>query len=152
MEDRLPDKWSRHCRTSLIRPHPRGASMRHLIFMAVTTPANEVWGGTEMNAVCGPEIRQTDTALDKQFPIRESTALKFRAYLFDVFNHDQLGNHSGRCTASLVRVLLARLQGRTRQTRSEHCRFQLLQQQHRYAAGRNTDRCLSERACAHCRR
>jgi hypothetical protein len=59
---------------------------------AFTTPAKGQWGDLGRNALRGPGISQADMGMQKQFHIRESMALQFRADIFNIFNYDQVGN------------------------------------------------------------
>jgi hypothetical protein len=67
---------------------------------AFTTPANGQWGNAERNAVRGLGFSQADMGMQKQFHIRETMNLQFRADLFNTFNFDQIGSPSTKWTAS----------------------------------------------------
>jgi hypothetical protein len=59
---------------------------------AFATPAKGTWGNAGRNIVRGPQLFQIDAALAKDTRITERTALVFRADVFNVFNHPELGS------------------------------------------------------------
>ena len=65
---------------------------------AFTTPPNGQWGNAGRNILRAPGIWQTDTSLEKRFPIAERTAISFRADVFNLFNRAQLGNPNVKWT------------------------------------------------------
>jgi hypothetical protein len=65
---------------------------------AFAVPANGTWGNAPRNAVRVPGIWQTDLSLEKRFPVRESKAISFRADVFNVFNHAQIGSPNVKWT------------------------------------------------------
>jgi len=50
------------------------------------------WGDLGRNGVRGLPFSQADMGMQKQFAIRESMALQFRADFFNIFNYDQIGS------------------------------------------------------------
>jgi hypothetical protein len=58
---------------------------------AFTTPLDGVWGDAGRNILWAHGIWQMDVSLDKRFPVTERIALSFRADVFNLFNHAQLG-------------------------------------------------------------
>jgi hypothetical protein len=62
--------------------------------LAFTTPAKGTWGDAGRNILRAPGIWQTDTAIEKRFPLSERIAMSFRADVFNIFNRAQLGNPS----------------------------------------------------------
>jgi hypothetical protein len=65
---------------------------------AFTTPPNGQWGNAGRNILRAPGIWQTDTSLEKRFPISERTAISFRADVFNLFNRAQLGSPNVKWT------------------------------------------------------
>jgi hypothetical protein len=65
---------------------------------AFAVPANGTWGNAPRNAVRVPGIWQADLSLEKRFPVRESKAISFRADVFNVFNHAQIGSPNVKWT------------------------------------------------------
>ncbi len=59
---------------------------------AFTTPANGAWGNAGRDIVTGPNLFQTDAALQKDTRINERMGLIFRFDVFNVFNHPELGS------------------------------------------------------------
>jgi hypothetical protein len=59
---------------------------------AFTTPANGVFGDAGRDAVIGPDLFQIDLALQKDTRLSERMGLIFRADVFNVFNHPELGS------------------------------------------------------------
>jgi hypothetical protein len=59
---------------------------------AFTTPANGVFGNLGRDTVTGPDLFQIDAALQKDTKINERFGLIFRADVFNVFNHPELGS------------------------------------------------------------
>ncbi|MGH8247932.1 MAG: hypothetical protein ACREUU_16040, partial [Gammaproteobacteria bacterium] len=54
-------------------------------------PARGEFGNVGRNTLPGPRFWQTDFSLFKQFPLRETVTLQFRAEAFNIFNHTNLG-------------------------------------------------------------
>jgi hypothetical protein len=54
-------------------------------------PQRGEFGNVGRNALTGPRFWQTDFSAFKQFPLRESMLLQFRAEAFNFFNHTNLG-------------------------------------------------------------
>jgi len=59
---------------------------------AFATPAKGTWGNAGRNIVTGPQLFQIDAALAKDTRITERMGLVFRADVFNIFNHPELGN------------------------------------------------------------
>jgi hypothetical protein len=59
---------------------------------AFATPAKGAWGNAGRNTVVGPQLFQIDTSLAKDTRLTERMGLVFRADVFNVFNHPELGN------------------------------------------------------------
>jgi hypothetical protein len=59
---------------------------------AFTTPANGTWGNLGRDTLDGPELFQIDAALQKDTKLSERMGLIFRADVFNVFNHPELGS------------------------------------------------------------
>jgi hypothetical protein len=59
---------------------------------AFATPANGVFGNEGRDTVTGPNLFQVDLALQKDSRITERMGLIFRADVFNVFNHPELGS------------------------------------------------------------
>ena len=59
---------------------------------AFTTPANGAWGDAGRDIVTGPNLFQIDAALQKDTRLSERMGLIFRADVFNVFNHPELGS------------------------------------------------------------
>ncbi len=53
-------------------------------------PANGTWGNAGTGILIGPHTFSGDFSVSKNFPIRESMTLQFRAEMFNVFNHPNL--------------------------------------------------------------
>jgi len=53
------------------------------------------FGDAGRNIVIGPNVRNFDAALVKEFQVRESANVQFRWDVFDVFNHPNFANPSG---------------------------------------------------------
>ena len=62
---------------------------------AFTLPASGVYGNAPRNAARGPKLIQFDTALAKQFLIKEKHRLDFRMDVFNLFNRPQYGQPDG---------------------------------------------------------
>jgi hypothetical protein len=67
---------------------------------AFTIPNVDQIGNSGRNSVFGPHFTNTDLALQKDFPIRESLVFQFRVDAFNAFNHINLGNPSGNLQAT----------------------------------------------------
>jgi hypothetical protein len=59
---------------------------------AFAAPKVGLWGTSGRNIVTGPRLFQIDAALSKTTKLTERTNLIFRAEVFNVFNHPQLGS------------------------------------------------------------
>ena len=59
---------------------------------AYATPANGAWGDLGRDTVIGPRLFQIDAALQKDTRLSERMGLIFRADVFNVFNHPELGS------------------------------------------------------------
>ena len=66
---------------------------------AFSMPANNTFGNLTRNAVRAPGLWQIDSSMQKQFPIRERMSLSFRADVFNVLNHTQIGKPGTKWTA-----------------------------------------------------
>lgn len=58
----------------------------------VAPPGVSPWGNLGRNGLRGLPFSQADMGMQKQFAIRESMALQFRADFFNIFNYDQIGS------------------------------------------------------------
>lgn len=92
----LPDqinKSQRPDRVPGVPLYPKHQSLSQWINPdAFNTPADGTWGDLSRNAVRGPGICQADMGMEKQFQVRESMSLQFRADFFNIFNYDQIGS------------------------------------------------------------
>lgn len=59
---------------------------------AFATPANGVFGNLGRDTVTGPDLFQIDAALQKDTKLTERMGLIFRAEVYNVFNHPELGS------------------------------------------------------------
>lgn len=100
----IPDGLSLENGTSYQRPDyvggqsltPANQSINNWINAgAFAVPANFTWGNAGRNLVRGPRFWQADTALSRDFSIRERFVLRFRAEAFNVFNRAQFGSPNG---------------------------------------------------------
>jgi hypothetical protein len=77
---------------------------------AFSNPAHGTWGNAGADIVRGPKLFQIDTALAKDTRLTESTRLTFRADIFNIFNHPELGppnlNFSAPATFGRITSLL----------------------------------------------
>jgi outer membrane receptor protein involved in Fe transport len=64
-----------------------------------TCPGLDQIGNTGRNSNFGPGFFNTDLAVQKNFPIRESISATFRMDAFNVFNHISAANPNGNATA-----------------------------------------------------
>jgi hypothetical protein len=75
-----------------------------------STPAHGTWGNAGADIVAGPNLFQIDTALAKDTRLTERMGLIFRADVFNVFNHPELGspnlNFSAPATFGRITSLL----------------------------------------------
>jgi Carboxypeptidase regulatory-like domain/TonB dependent receptor/TonB-dependent Receptor Plug Domain len=80
---------------------PGGRVVNCEAFIANCDPANlpASEGNAGRNIARGFEAVQADTAIRREFPIRESLGLTFRAEAFNVFNHAIFGNIYNQLTA-----------------------------------------------------
>jgi hypothetical protein len=72
---------------------------------AFVTPAPGTWGSLGRNVGRGPGYYEIDTALEKQMPITERLALKFRAEAFNVLNHPIYGDPGTDISSSSFGVI-----------------------------------------------
>jgi hypothetical protein len=63
--------------------------------MGFTAAGLDEIGNTGRNSTYGPNFFNTDLAVQKNFPIRESLFAQFRMDAYNVFNHMSLGNPGG---------------------------------------------------------
>ena len=71
---------------------PTGQNINDWINIAAfTTPANGTFGNLGRDTVTGPDLFQIDAALQKDTKLNERFGLIFRADVFNVFNHPELG-------------------------------------------------------------
>jgi hypothetical protein len=77
---------------------------------AFSAPLPGTWGNAGANIVRGPKLFQIDAALAKDTRVTERTGLVFRADIFNVFNHPELGapnlNFSAPATFGRITSLL----------------------------------------------
>jgi hypothetical protein len=77
---------------------------------AFATPAHGTWGNAGADIVRGPKLFQIDAALAKDTRITDLTRLIFRADIFNMFNHPELGapnlNFSAPATFGRITSLL----------------------------------------------
>jgi hypothetical protein len=77
---------------------------------AFSAPVKGTWGNAGSNIVTRPNLFQIDAALAKDTRLTESTRLIFRADIFNVFNHPELGppnlNYSAPATFGRITSLL----------------------------------------------
>ena len=64
-------------------------------FLGFTPSALDEIGTAGRNGVFGPNFFNTDLAVQKNFPIKESLFAQFRMDAYNVFNHMSLGNPGG---------------------------------------------------------
>ena len=70
-----------------------GQSINHWTNIAAfSAPAHGTWGNAGADIVTGPKLFQIDAALAKDTKIRERVGLIFRADIFNMFNHPELGS------------------------------------------------------------
>jgi hypothetical protein len=58
-------------------------------------PAAGTFGNINRDSLVGPRLVNTDLAVAKSFPIKESVSVQFRAEAFNLFNHVNLGQPNG---------------------------------------------------------
>jgi len=77
---------------------------------AFSNPVHGTWGNAGVDIVDGPNLFQIDAALAKETRMRERMGLIFRADIFNVFNHPELGspnlNFSAPATFGRITSLL----------------------------------------------
>jgi hypothetical protein len=77
---------------------------------AFSAPAVGTWGNAGADIVNGPKLFQIDAALAKDTKLTERTGLVFRADIFNIFNHPELGapnlNFSAPATFGRITSLL----------------------------------------------
>ena len=64
-------------------------------FQGFTAPGLDEIGNTGRNSTYGPNLFNTDLAVQKNFPIKESLFAQFRMDAYNVFNHMSLSNPGG---------------------------------------------------------
>jgi Carboxypeptidase regulatory-like domain len=64
------------------------------------TPAQYAYGNAGRDIVTGPGIENFDATFQKNFPIRETTQIQFRADIFDFFNHPNFNQPNRIFTAT----------------------------------------------------
>jgi hypothetical protein len=64
-------------------------------FNGFTAPGLDQIGNTGRNSTFGPNYFNTDLAVQKNFPIKESLFAQFRMDAYNVFNHMSLSNPGG---------------------------------------------------------
>jgi hypothetical protein len=70
-----------------------GQTIDHWINLAAfAVPAKGAWGNLGRDVARGPQLFQIDASLAKDTKISERVGLVFRADVFNVFNHPELGN------------------------------------------------------------
>jgi hypothetical protein len=74
---------------------------------AFTTNAIGTFGNTGRNALRGPGQANVDASVLKNFTLRESTALQFRAEFFNLFNRANFGNPNATVTSPLFGKILS---------------------------------------------
>jgi hypothetical protein len=70
-------------------PKERRTLTRYFDTSAVVAPAPATWGNLGRNVLVRPGINNWDLAFSKNFRLRESLRLQFRAEMFNAFNHPQ---------------------------------------------------------------
>jgi hypothetical protein len=92
----LPDANTRNQRPDLVPGmsiYPAHQTINNWFNAAAfVTPAPGTWGNLGRNVGRGPGYYEIDTALQKETPITERLALKFRAEAFNVLNHPIYGD------------------------------------------------------------
>src|SRR5262249_10577060 len=88
-----------------------GQAIDHWVNIAAfANPIKGTWGNAGRSLVRGPKLFQIDAALAKDTRITERTSLTFRADVFNVFNHPELGspglNFSSPATFGRITSLL----------------------------------------------
>jgi hypothetical protein len=105
----VPDGLSLENGSSFQRPNyvggmslaPANQSINHWINAAAfAAPADGTWGNAGRNLVRCPWFWQADTALSRDFHIRERFILLFRAEAFNMFNRAQFGNPNANFSSS----------------------------------------------------
>jgi hypothetical protein len=76
---------------------------------AFVKPAPGTWGTVGRNVGRGPGYYEIDTALEREMPITERLALKFRAEAFNVLNHPIYGDPATDISSSSFGVITAPL-------------------------------------------
>jgi hypothetical protein len=64
-------------------------------FQGFTAPGLDEIGNTGRNSTFGPNFFNTDLAVQKNFPIKESLFAQFRMDAYNAFNHMSLANPGG---------------------------------------------------------
>jgi hypothetical protein len=105
----VPDGLSLENGSSFQRPNyvagmslvPANQTVNHWINAAAfVVPADFTWGNAGRNLVRGPRFWQADTALSRDFAVREHLVILFRAEAFNVFNRAQFGNPNGNFSSA----------------------------------------------------
>lgn len=65
---------------------------------AYTDPAPFTFGNVSYNSLVGPHYTNVDMDLSKSFPLFEDASLQFKAELFNIFNHTNLGQPDATVT------------------------------------------------------
>ncbi len=94
-------------------PNPPGgqstAQMLHEYFntsaFVVNTPGT--FGNTGRNILIGPNMKDLDAGLFRNFPIRERYKIQFRAESFNLFNHPNFNNPNASVSASTFGTITA---------------------------------------------
>lgn len=76
---------------------PGGRTVAHWINPAAFAYPAGAFGTAPRDLATGPGTWQMDMAAAKTFPIRERTQIEFRAEVYNVFNHPQLGPPTATC-------------------------------------------------------
>jgi hypothetical protein len=98
----LPDGLNSNQRPNIIPGQPLYADNKGVDLWlnpsAFAIPANGQWGNAPRNAVRVPGLCQVDLSLDKRFALTERMGLSFRADVFNLFNHAQIGKPNVKWT------------------------------------------------------
>jgi Carboxypeptidase regulatory-like domain len=109
----LPDAVTRNQRPDLVPGmsiYPAHQTINNWFNSAAfAVPAPGTWGNLGRNVGRGPGYYEIDTALEKQMPITERLALKFRAEAFNVLNHPTYGDPASDFSSSSFGVITSPL-------------------------------------------
>ena len=88
---------------------PRGELINKFFDISVFSPNLQgTFGNSGRNALIGPGYADTDLGLFKNFQIRESHQIQFRAEIFNLFNRPNFGNPvNGLTSSDFGRILFA---------------------------------------------